>query len=64
MTGRRTDDHKNPDVPTVKRPGRHDRQLLCFLEQLIPWNGQDYACLTPWTPRSACFRMQGDGSPS
>jgi len=36
----------------------------CFLEQLItPGRFRITPLLTPGTPRSACFRMQGDGKP-
>jgi len=34
-------------VPTVLVRDASGRQLLCFLEQLIPLDGQDYALLTP-----------------
>ena len=35
------------DVPTVLVRDGNKRQLLCFLEQLIPLDGHDYALLTP-----------------
>jgi hypothetical protein len=35
------------DVPTVLVRDASGRQLLCFLEQLIPLDGQDFALLTP-----------------
>jgi hypothetical protein len=35
------------DVPTVVVRDQQGQQLLCFLEQLIPLDGQDYALLTP-----------------
>jgi hypothetical protein len=35
------------DVPTVLVRDSHGRQLLCFLEQLIPLEGHDYVLLTP-----------------
>ena len=35
------------DVPTVLVRDGAGRQLLCFLEQLIPLDGKDYALLTP-----------------
>jgi len=35
------------DVPTVLVRDQSGRQLLCFLEQLIPLDGKDYALLTP-----------------
>ena len=51
------------DVPTVLVRDDHDRQLLCFLEQLIPLDGQDYALLTPVDTPVCLFRMQGDDEP-
>ncbi|MFM2080220.1 MAG: hypothetical protein RLZZ219_902 [Cyanobacteriota bacterium] len=35
------------DVPTVLVHDNQGRQLLCFLEQLIPLDGHDYGLLTP-----------------
>ena len=35
------------DVPTVLVRDQRGRQLLCFLEQLIPLDGHDYVLLTP-----------------
>jgi hypothetical protein len=35
------------EVPTVLVRDGEGRQLLCFLEQLIPLDGNDYALLTP-----------------
>ncbi|WP_438983261.1 DUF3727 domain-containing protein [Vulcanococcus sp.] len=35
------------EVPTVLVRDGQGRQLLCFLEQLIPLDGNDYALLTP-----------------
>ena len=35
------------DMPTLVVRDSQGRQLLCFLEQLIPLKGQDYALLTP-----------------
>ena len=35
------------DVPTVLVRDGQGRQLLCFLEQLIPLDGHDYGLLTP-----------------
>jgi len=51
------------DVPTVNVRDSHDRQLLCFLEQLNPLDGQDYALLTPVDTPVCLFRMQGDEEP-
>lgn len=35
------------DVPTLLVHDAQGRQLLCYLEQLIPLDGHDYALLTP-----------------
>ncbi|MFN9660019.1 MAG: DUF3727 domain-containing protein [Cyanobacteriota bacterium] len=35
------------DVPTVLVKDHAGREILCFLEHLIPLNGKDYALLTP-----------------
>jgi hypothetical protein len=35
------------DVPTMVVRDQNGRQLLCFLEQLIPLDGHDYGLLTP-----------------
>jgi hypothetical protein len=51
------------DVPTViVRDGR-GRTLLCFLEQLIPLDGRDYALLTPVDTPVCLFRLPGEGDP-
>jgi len=34
-------------MPTMVVQDSQGRQLLCFLEQLVPLNGRDYALLTP-----------------
>lgn len=34
-------------MPTLVVQDSQGRQLLCFLEQLVPLNGRDYALLTP-----------------
>ena len=43
------------DVPTVNVKDGQGQELLCFLEQLIPLDGNDYALLTPVDTLSACF---------
>lgn len=35
------------DVPTVLVKDQSGREILCFLEHLIPLDGKDYALLTP-----------------
>ncbi|MFM1811634.1 MAG: hypothetical protein RLZZ336_572 [Cyanobacteriota bacterium] len=51
------------DVPTVLVRDRHGRQLLCFLEQLIPLDGNDYALLTPVDTPVCLFRLDDDADP-
>ncbi|MCP9848656.1 DUF3727 domain-containing protein [Cyanobium sp. Morenito 9A2] len=50
------------DVPTVLvRDG--GRELLCFLEQLIPLDGHDYALLTPVDTPVCLVRLEDDEEP-
>mgnify|MGYP003335435341 CR=1 FL=1 len=51
------------DVPTLLVHDSHGRQLLCFLEQLIPLDGHDYALLTPVDTPVCLFRLDGDEDP-
>ena len=51
------------DVPTVVVHDGHGRQLLCFLEQLIPLDGHDYGLLTPVDTPVCLFRLHGDEDP-
>lgn len=49
------------DMPTLVVQDSQGRQLLCFLEQLIPLQGRDYALLTPVdTPVSLVRLPQSD----
>lgn len=48
------------DVPTVVVHDGHGRQLLCFLEELIPLDGHDYALLTPVDTPVCLFRLHGE----
>jgi hypothetical protein len=48
------------DVPTVVVRDGQDRQLLCFLEQLIPLDGHDYALLTPVDTPVCLFRLSDE----
>ncbi len=48
------------DVPTVLVRDSSGRQLLCFLEQLIPLDGHDYALLTPVDTPVCLFRLAED----
>ena len=49
------------EVPTVLVKDSTGRDLLCFLEQLIPLDGSDYALLTPVDTPVCLFRLK-DGS--
>lgn len=49
------------DVPTVLVNDQIGREILCFLEHLIPLDGKDYALLTPVdTPVCLVRIAQGD----
>jgi hypothetical protein len=50
------------DVPTVLVKDYAGREILCFLEHLIPLDGQEYALLTPVDTPVCLVRMaQGEG---
>jgi len=49
--------NNNDEVPTVLVKDSKDSTLLCFLEQLIPLNGTDYALLTPVDTPVSLFRL-------
>jgi hypothetical protein len=51
------------DVPTVLVSDRRGRQLLCFLEQLIPLDGRDYVLLTPVDTPVCLFRLTDGREP-
>ena len=51
------------DVPTVLVHDSRGRQLLCFLEQLIPLDGHDYVLLTPVDTPICLFRPDDDEDP-
>jgi hypothetical protein len=51
------------DVPTVLVRDGNGRHLLCFLEQLIPLDGNDYALLTPVDTPVCLFRLRDEGDP-
>ena len=48
------------DVPTVLVHDSRGRQLLCFLEQLIPLDGHDYGLLTPVDTPVCLVRIADD----
>ena len=47
----------NGEVPTVLVRDGEGRDLLCFLEQLIPLDDKDYALLTPVDTPVSLFRL-------
>ena len=51
------------DVPTVLVRDGDGKDLLCFLEQRIPLDGQDYALLTPVDTPVSLFRLQDETDP-
>ena len=51
------------EVPTVLVRDSTGRDLLCFLEQLIPLDGKDYALLTPVDTPVCLFRLKDEGDP-
>ena len=52
------------DAPTVLVRDSSGRQLLCFLEQLIPLDGHDYVLLTPVdTPVCLCRLTDDEEEP-
>ena len=51
------------DVPTVLVHDSRGRQLLCFLEQLIPLDGHDYVVLTPVDTPVCLVRLDDDEDP-
>jgi len=48
------------DAPTVVVRDSNGRQLLCFLEQLIPLDGHDYVLLTPVDTPVCLFQLTDD----
>ena len=51
------------DVPTIVVRDGKGKELLCFLEQLIPLDGHDYALLTPVDTQVCLFRLSDDEEP-
>lgn len=51
------------DVPTLVVSDSRGRQLLCFLEQLVPLDGHDYVLLTPVDTPVCLFRLEDDEEP-
>ena len=54
---------KSSDHPTLLVRDREGHDLLCFLEHLIPIEGQDYALLSPVDTPVSLFRLNDDAEP-
>ena len=54
---------KSNDHPTLLVRDREGHDLLCFLEHLIPLDGQDYALLSPVDTPVSLFRLTDDADP-
>ena len=51
------------EVPTLLVKNSEGRDLLCFLEQLIPLDGLDYALLTPVDTPVCLFKLNDGDEP-
>lgn len=51
------------DAPTLLVHDGSGRQLLCYLEQLIPLDGHDYGLLTPIDTPVCLFRLKDEEDP-
>ena len=56
-------DGKNGEVPTLLLKDQNGTALLCFLEQLIVLEEQEYGLLTPVDTPVSLFRLVDDGDP-
>ena len=54
---------KSSDHPTLLVRDREGHDLLCFLEHLIPIEGQDYALLSPVDTPVSLFRLNDNAEP-
>jgi len=54
---------KSSDHPTLLVRDQEGHDLLCFLEHLIPLDGQDYALLSPVDTPVSLFRLTDDSDP-
>ena len=58
-----TGSNNNGEVPTVLVRDSNGSALLCFLEQLIPIESNEYALLTPVDTPVSLFRLKDEGDP-
>ena len=55
--------NKNDEVPTLLIKDSHGSDLLCFLEQVVPLEGNEYALLTPVDTPVSLFQLIDDQDP-
>ena len=55
--------NKNDEVPTLLLKDSSGSDLLCFLEQVVPLEGNEYALLTPVDTPVSLFQLIDDQDP-
>ena len=55
--------NKNDEVPTLLVKDTQGSDLLCFLEQVVPLEGNEYALLTPVDTPVSLFQLIDDQDP-
>ena len=55
--------NKNDEVPTLLIKDSQGSNLLCFLEQVVPLEGKEYALLTPVATPVSLFQLIDDQDP-
>ncbi len=55
--------NKNEEVPTLLVKDSQGSDLLCFLEQVVPLEGNEYALLTPVDTPVSIFQLVDDQDP-
>ena len=55
--------NKNDEVPTLLVKDSHGSDLLCFLEEIVPLEGKEYALLTPVDTPVSLFQLIDDQDP-
>ena len=55
--------YKNDEVPTLLLKDSQGSDLLCFLEQIVPLEGNEYALLTPVDTPVSLFQLIEDQDP-
>ena len=53
----------NEQVPTMLVRDSQSSELLCFLEEIVPLEGIEYALLTPVDTPVSLFRLADEGDP-